>query len=260
MPYMPNLEVEAATISAANIDMEKDELLSELNALTATFAELESSMDYKSQLYEATIQSYEAKVTGLEEKNIVLEKGIEALTLSLERQEKQLKEFQQEKKKGNDDIGFLVKVQDNVKVLEDDNESLRQRVRGLELELSEVAFESRKLISTDPSAKVATLAIAGTDVDGVGVESSSNPEVESDVDNVKAFVPKAPDSPPPQHILQQRQLEELQLQVEQYEKERSSVRKLFGLGIRRGVKKVGRALNMWNPVHNWVLYGQAATL
>ena len=80
---MPNLEIEAATITSStqnellgNIGntLERDELLSELNTLTKTFADLESSMDYKSQLYEETISTYQYKVSSLEEKNAMLEK------------------------------------------------------------------------------------------------------------------------------------------------------------------------------------------
>ena len=96
---MPNLELEEeATTSASiqqglsiiDINTNNDVILSELDALTETFADLESSMDYRAQLYEKTILSYEYKVTALEEKNMMLEAGLQKLTLALDKQEKQL--------------------------------------------------------------------------------------------------------------------------------------------------------------------------
>lgn len=249
-PSMPNLEMEAATITTMEgtaMVTEKDDLRAELNALTKTFKDLQSSMDYKSQLYSETIKSYESMVESLEETNASLELGLNALTVTCDKQEQRLKELQQEKgdtiakeeDDSNNDVSFLLRVQDNVKTLEDDNEMLRCRVRALEVELSDVAFESRHRVM--PPAPPATAVV-------------SNPVVTQKAE--QSIVPKAPSEPVPQHILQKHQMEHLQLQVEKYKRERSSVRKLFGLGIRRGMGKMGRALNAWNPVHNLVLWGE----
>ena len=102
-PYMPNLELEAATITASSgttsptTTMEKDDLLSELATLTKTFANLESSMDYKTKLYEETISTYEHTVSSLEATNDKLEKGITVLTTTLEKQQEEIKKLQQAK-------------------------------------------------------------------------------------------------------------------------------------------------------------------
>ena len=226
---MPNLDLEAATITSSlgttspTATTEKDELLSELATLTKTFANLESSMDYKTKLYEETISTYEHTVSSLEATNDKLEKSIMVLTTTLEKQEEEIKKLQQARS-----------VQDDAKV-ESDNDMLRQRVRALELQLSEVAFESRKVVA--PPAAV----VAGS--------ASSN-----------VHLPKAPSAPVPPHILQQQldqqKLDQLELQLEEYKEERKSVRKLFGLGIRRGMNKMGRALNVWNPVYNLGLWGE----
>ena len=226
---MPNLDLEAATITSSlgttspTATTEKDELLSELATLTKTFANLESSMDYKTKLYEETISTYEHTVSSLEATNDKLEKAIMVLTTTLEKQEEEIKKLQQARS-----------VQDDAKGLESDNDMLRQRVRALELQLSEVAFESRKVVAP-PAAVV------------VGSASSN------------VHLPKAPSAPVPPHILQQQldqqKLDQLELQLEEYKEERKSVRKLFGLGIRRGMNKMGRALNVWNPVYNLGLWG-----
>lgn len=223
---MPNLDLEAATITSSlgttspTATTEKDELLSELATLTKTFANLESSMDYKTKLYEETISTYEHTVSSLEATNDKLEKAIMVLTTTLEKQEEEIKKLQQARS-----------VQDDAK----DNDMLRQRVRALELQLSEVAFESRKVVAP-PAAVV------------VGSASSN------------VHLPKAPSAPVPPHILQQQldqqKLDQLELQLEEYKEERKSVRKLFGLGIRRGMNKMGRALNVWNPVYNLGLWGE----
>eukprot|EP00571_Detonula_confervacea_P013982 CAMPEP_0172306166 /NCGR_PEP_ID=MMETSP1058-20130122/7292_1 /TAXON_ID=83371 /ORGANISM="Detonula confervacea, Strain CCMP 353" /LENGTH=400 /DNA_ID=CAMNT_0013017969 /DNA_START=63 /DNA_END=1265 /DNA_ORIENTATION=+ len=275
-PYMPNLEMEAATITAANqkgldIIYEKDELFLELNALTKTFDDLQSSMDYKSQVFSETIKTYKYMVESLEEKNVSLEEGLQALTVTLERQGHQLQEVKQEKE---DAVA--------AKKLEGDNEMLRQRLRALELELSEVAFASRKVVPTPPPPVTVenTVVIAQTTD---AKDSSSVEAVATSRVNTAKLSPKAPSAPVPPHIYQQgqlaatsrintaklspkapvpphiyqqRQLEELQLKMEEYKQERSSVRKLFGLGIRRGMNKVGRAVNLWNPVHNLLLWGE----
>ena len=227
---MPNLDLEAATITSSlgttspTATTEKDELLSELATLTKTFANLESSMDYKTKLYEETITTYEHTVSSLEATNDKLEKSIMVLTTTLEKQEEEIKKLQQARS-----------VQDDAKGLESDNDMLRQRVRALELQLSEVAFESRKVVAP-PAAVV------------VGSASSN------------VHLPKAPSAPVPPHILQQQldqqKLDQLELQLEEYKEERKSVRKLFGLGIRQGMNKMGRALNVWNPVYNLGLWGE----
>ena len=159
----------------------------------------------------------------MEATNDKLEKGIIVLTTTLEKQEEEIKKLQQAKS-----------VQDDAKGLES-NDMLRQRVRALELQLSEVAFESRKVVAP-PAAVV------------VGSASSN------------VHLPKAPSAPVPPHVLQQQldqqKLDQLELQLEEYKEERKSVRKLFGLGIRRGMNKMGRALNVWNPVYNLGLWGE----
>ncbi|KAL7543520.1 hypothetical protein ACHAXR_013048 [Thalassiosira sp. AJA248-18] len=247
-PAMPNLEVEAETISSLQ---GKDELLSGLNALTATFDDLQSSMDYKSQLYSETIKSYEYKVESLEEKNTLLEEGLQAMTVTLERQEHQIQGLQQEKEDTaakeeqivNDDNIFLLQVQE----LENENEMFRQRVRVLEVELSDIAFESRtRVIPAPPAAAAVTPPVTA--------EITTHSSVEA-VPAAK-LSPKAPSVPVPPHIYQQRQFEQLQLQVEQYKRERSSVRKLFGLGIRRGMNKLGKTLNLWSPLYNLQKWGE----
>ncbi|KAL9184424.1 hypothetical protein ACHAXT_002510 [Thalassiosira profunda] len=236
-PRMPNLELEAATITAATVadvgdDMETEALLSELTSLTKLFDDLQSDMDYSSQLYTETIQGYDAKVAGLEEENASLEAGLQTLTATLERQEQQLKELQKGNKNSagaqgdeHNDVSFLLQVQENVVELEGENEMLRQRLRALEVELSDVAFESRHRVEVAPPAAVASSV---------------------------QFSPKAPSAPVPEHLL----VEQLQLQVAEYQRERSSVRKLFGLGMRRGMSKVGRALNVWSPVTNLRMWGR----
>eukprot|EP00578_Thalassiosira_sp_NH16_P005144 CAMPEP_0181133994 /NCGR_PEP_ID=MMETSP1071-20121207/31824_1 /TAXON_ID=35127 /ORGANISM="Thalassiosira sp., Strain NH16" /LENGTH=357 /DNA_ID=CAMNT_0023220429 /DNA_START=49 /DNA_END=1120 /DNA_ORIENTATION=+ len=235
-PLMPNLDTEVATITAANMKMEKEGLLSELATLKENLAGLRRPSE--------TAKTYEYKVESLEEKNTLLEEGLVRMTVTLKQQEQMLQKLHQEKKEeksANNDVNLFVQLQDNVKALEGDNEMLRNRLRGLELELSEVAFESRKLTSTPHTSTVA---------------NQQDASVDESVDSAK-LSPKAPSVPVPPHIIyQQLQFEKLQSKVKQYERERSSVRKLFGLGIRRGVNKVGRALNLWNPVYNLLLWGE----
>lgn len=254
-PLMPNLELEevaTATSSMAIDVINNDVILSELDVLTETFADLESSMDIRTQLYEKTIMSYEYKVTALEEKNLMLEAGLQKLTLALDKQEEQLLEMRQVK--GNPstnvaavdksfDVEILLQVQENVQTLEDENANLRQRVRALELELSEAAFESRKVM---PAPIVA-------------VASSSNKasvmEASVSTSNTAKLLPKAPSIPVPPHILQQ-QLGQLHMQSDEYKLERSGVLHSVGRGLRNGVNKVGRALNLWNPAYNLMLWGE----
>lgn len=235
-PYMPNLEIEESLTAVKG----KDELLSELSALTATFDELQSSMDYKSQLYSDTIETYEYKVEKLEENNALLAEGLKSMTATLEVKEQQIIELQQEMRSSA------------VEGLEKENEMLRQRVRVLEVELSDIAFESRtQMAPADPPATGSSPASTMTNAKAI----SDVAFVVTNTNNVK-HTPKAPSGPVPTHILQQHQLEELKLQVKQYKQERSSVRKLFGLGFRRGINKVGKALNLWSPVHNLKLWGE----
>jgi len=262
-PYMPNLEMETAAIIATatkkleiegmDFTMEKDELLSELDILTKTFDDLQSSMDYKSQLYSETMEGYQSKIVTLEEKNDLLEEGLSVLTVTLERQEEQIEKLLLQRETDDDDDGatkegeqhLIMQVQDEVKNLDKENEMLRQRLRFLEVELSDVAFESRKVVMSDPRAVVEKQ----TDNAVVVVAASAD-------NDVVKLTPKAPSAPVPPHIYQQQQLEQLQQQVNEYKRERSSVRKLFGLGIRRGVTKAGKALNLWSPAYNLLLWGE----
>jgi len=231
---MPNLEIEDNTLSVAaaaaplDIDttMEKDELVAEIGTLTKTFHELESSMDYKTQLYEEAIATYESTISNLLEKNTMLEKSLTSLTTAMEKQQITIQELQQKDKEV---------PQVNVKGLEEDNEMLRQRVRTLELQLSEIAFESRQV---QPVAAIAAPAAS----------------------EVVKHTPKAPSIPVPSHIAQQHQIEQLQSQVKELKQERSSVPKLFRFGIRRGVRKVGKVLNVCSPVYNLRLWGEMRSL
>lgn len=172
-PLMPNLEIEAATITAStqnellgNIDntLKRDDFLSELNTLTNTFSDLESSMDYKSQLYEETISTYQYKVSSLEEKNAMLEKGLTTMSATLEKQGEQRQVLQRKKE-----------VSSKTNDVQEENDMLRQRVRALELQLSEIAFESRKVTVSAVSPEVTQRA---------------------------KHLPKAPSAPVPLHISQ----------------------------------------------------------
>lgn len=252
---MPNLELEevATSTSSMAIDVNNNEvILSELDVLTETFADLESSMEIRTQLYEKTIMSYEYKVTALEEKNLMLEAGLQKLTLALDKQEKQLLEMRQVKDVPTThvvevekafDVEFLLQVQENVQTLEDENANLRKRVRALELELSEAAFESRKVMP----APIVALA-SSSNLASVMEASVSTP-------NAAKLLPRAPSVPVPPHILQQ-QLGQLHIQSDEYKLERSGVLHSVGRGLRSGMNKVGRALNLWNPAYNLMLWGE----
>ncbi|KAL3810287.1 hypothetical protein ACHAXA_008655 [Cyclostephanos tholiformis] len=255
IPRMPNLKIEAATVASTRVeDMEKYELLSEINFLTETFATLESSIDFKSQLFEETIKSYEFKVNALEERNSLLEMGFQRMTGVLEKQEQKLLEMRL-KKEGNSAVAVdsnaftLTQVQDSLQIMEGENEMLRQRVRALELELSEAAFESRKIM---PANSVAIAA--STFANDVSDDTMSSAEASVSITFQSApILPKPPSEPVPAHILQ---VQKLQMQVEEYERERSSLKKLFELGIVRGLEKVRMALNPWNPAYNLQLWGE----
>lgn len=68
---------------------------------------------------------------------------------------------------------------------------------------------------------------------------------------------EAPRPPLPLHIVQQRQLEQLKAKVKEVTEERSSDQpKVFGLGFRRGLGRMGRAMSAWSPVHNLGLLGE----
>ena len=257
-PYMPNLELEEEAATVASIQqgssitnvINNHAILSELDALTETFADLESSMDYRTQLYEKTIQSYEYKVTALEAKNFMLEEGLQKLNMALDQQEKQLLEIRQNRYATNVadavqtfDVDFLLQVQGNVQLLEDENSNLRQRVRALELELSETAFVSRKqmsapIVAVAPSSTVTSVMEASISI----------------ANNVK-LSPKAPSVPVPPHILQQ-QLVYLHRHEDESKQEKSSIVNSVGRGLRRGIHEVGRALNQWNPGYNLMLWGE----
>lgn len=243
---MPNLELEEETATVASLSQglsiidvnnNNDVILSELDALTETFADLESSMDYRAQLYEKTILSYECKVNALEEKNMMLEAGLQKLTLALDKQEKQLLELRQVKDTPTTvtdvdkifDVDFLLQVRGNVHTLEDENLNLRQRIRTLELALSEAAYESRKVVPAPIVAVAPSSTLTGA------TEASA-----FSVNKVK-LMPHAPSVPVPEHILQQ------QLRMKQ-----NSV----GHGLRNGIKKMGRVLNLWNPAYNLMLWGE----
>lgn len=255
---MPNLELEEEVATVASIQqgssisnvINNDVILSELDALTETFADLESSMDYRTQLYEKTIQSYEDKATALEAKNKMLEEGLQRLTMALDQQEKQLLEMRQNRYATNVaeadktfDVDFLLQVQGNVQMLEDENSNLHQRVRVLELELSEAAFASRKhmsapIVAVSPSSTVTSVMEASISI----------------ANNVK-LSPKAPSVPVPPHILQQ-QLVHLHRYSDESKQQRSSIVNSVGRGLRKGIHKVGQALNLWNPGYNLMLWGE----
>lgn len=242
-PLMPNLEVEAETM---DITTGNDDLLRELDALTSTFEDLQSSMDYKSQLYSETIKSYEIKVETLEGKNELLERTLNALTADFEEQEELLNGLRQGKEDAAmEEVLGLLQAQNNAKVLNEENDALRLRIRALEVELSDVAFESRKFLMPalpTTAAKAATHSIARTDA------GESDMEAITSVSTAK-FTPKAPTAPPlPLHVHQR--------EHRQFEQQQSSVHKSFGLGLRRGMSKVGNVLNLWNPAYNIALWGQ----
>lgn len=221
-PYMPNLELEAAAImatqekEATSSIVEKDELLLELTSLTKKFEELQSSMDYKSQLFAATIKEYEHKTSILADKNALLEEGLSVLTANLDEQEQQLKTLQLEKEHSS------LKETDLVS----ENEILRRRLRELELAQSDAAFLSRKAVPPTPAMTTAKLT------------------------------PKAPSAPVPLHTRQQYQVGQVRENVDKYQREQSSVLKLCRLRAGRGMKKVGRALNLWSPLYNIFLWGE----
>jgi hypothetical protein len=211
-------------------------------------------MDFKSKLFDETIKSYEFKVNALEEKNSLLEAGFQRMAGVLEKQERQLLEMRLEKE-GNpseavdDNSDTLLQVQDNIQIIEGENEMLRQRVRALELELSEAAFESRKMMPVS-SISVSSSSFATLVADATMSSAETSFSVTS---RRAAILPKPPSDPVPAHI---HQVQKLQMQVEEYQRERSSFKKLIGLGISKGIEKARTALNLWSPVYNMQLWGE----
>ena len=115
--------------------------------------------------------------------------------------------------------------------MEDDNSILRQRVRALELELSEVAYSSRKSMPLSVTTTVASSAAATTPL----------------------LVPK----PPPNVPTSMQQFHQQQQQVEMYKHEQqSSARKVLQLSLRTIGTRIGKMLNMFNPVDNLSLWGE----
>ena len=216
-PHMPNLEAEAEAIMATRA--QDDELLLELSSLTEKFEDLQSSMDYKSQLYSETIKGYEYKVGVLEEQNALLEGGLRVLTANLEEHEKQVEELLREKE--------LRAAKENDRAASE-NAVLRRRLHQLELELSDAAFSSRKVAAPVPAVHASNAAAAVAD-------------------RKTRLSPKAPSAPVPAH---------LRRQADRRKREPSGVLAAFRAGVGRGMKKVGRALSLWSPVHNAFQWGE----
>ncbi|KAK1737225.1 hypothetical protein QTG54_012092 [Skeletonema marinoi] len=274
-PYMPNLDVEeqltsaaaasSTVVAATTMELDKEELLMELSSLSETFDDLQSR--------------YEATIGNLKEENSFLEEGIKMLTLTIEEQAEQIEQLQKQNTLGEvvaeeesdfDGIGAiyenkaaeaeeLLQFQNKLTTLEADNELLRQRVRGLEVELSDVAFESRKIVAASVEAPAVVAAAVQVPAAVVAMEAAAPIAEVNDaaskeevvVEQVKAVTlsPHAPKTQIPQHLLQKQEMEMLRTQVQEYEVERNSVRKLFGRGISRGVKKVGKVLDLWRPIY-----------
>lgn len=250
--YMPVDTSRALTVDAT---MEKEQLVSEINTLAQTFETLQSSIDIKSQLFTETLKGYEEKIVTLQDENSFLEEGMRMLTVTLEKQENEIQALQEKSESDFDGIGImyenksttegeLTEVKSKVVSLESENEVLRQRVRLLEVELSDVAFESRKAV---PAAIVAVEQVVAPVV--AAKEETQAEETVLAFATDAVIAPKAPSAPIPQHIQQQRQLDQLQMKIKEYEEERCSVRKLFGRFVRRGVDKVGQTLTLWRPIY-----------
>jgi myosin heavy subunit len=217
--------------------MDEQKLVSEINSLSETFSDLQSSIDVKSSLYEETLSTYRMQLANLVEENSFLEEGMRMLTLTLEKQADEIAKLNNEKYE-----------ESFVRKLEEENEMLRTRVRGLEVELSDVAFESRK--STEPVALVSEMKVITAPIEQPDKVAAEQPEAFLTVEAAEVdLTPKAPTAPIPTYILQQRQVEELQWQLHEYEEERSSLRKLVGLCFKKSVEKAGKAMNLWRPVY-----------
>jgi len=230
-----------------------EQLVSEISSLSDTFSDLQSSMDVKSTLYEETLSTYRNQMVVLQEENSFLEEGMKMLTLTLEKQA--------------DEIAKLTNTkfsEDFVRGLEEENELLKRRVRGLEVELSDVAFESRKIV--EPASTVHEMTVrevSNAVVDTPHVTADLTPKAPtspipehillqqiaiSDSAGVD-LTPKAPNVPVPPHILQQRQVEQLQMELQVYKEERASLRKLVGLCFTSSIRKVRGVMDMWRPVY-----------
>jgi hypothetical protein len=205
----------------------------DIHTLSETFSNLQSSIDTKSTLYEETLSTYRTQIINLQEENSFLEEGMRMLTLTLEKQADEIAKLNNERY----EAAF-------VHGLQEDNALLRSRVRGLEVELSDFAFESRKIAVVDSAAQPVTAKTEPVE-NSLSMEQVENPIDQSSSD----LTPKAPTAPIPQHILYQRQVDQLQRQLQEYESERASLRKLVGLCFKRATNKVGRAMNMWRPVY-----------
>ena len=271
----------AASISSSSVtELDKGELLMELQNLSDSFDELQST--------------FETTINNLHDENSFLEEGIRMLTATIDEQAAQIEQLQKQQTLGEvvgeeaddfDGIGAifenkvvadeteLAEVQNKAETLEKDNEMLRQRVRALEVELSDIAFESRKIVSSaaavEDAAAAVMEAVAPTisEVNAAAVvediTTAASDEVTDGIiieetnaaSEVAKLSPHAPSTPIPQHILQQKEIDFLRMQVREYEAERKSVRKLFGRGIRRGAKKVGKVLDLWRPIY-LILWGE----
>lgn len=220
------------------------------------------------------MKEYEDKIARLEEKNGSQTEQIKAYAIALERQEQQhlmqheemkLKSLNEEMKQ---DVTMdeetlcmqeeLFKALDKVRSLERENENFRLRMRVLEVELSDIAFKSRKSMANasiktgeDDTATEATseLSTYNVDADSIASENSSASLI---IKLPRLIQPKAPNGPIPKHVQQQHKLDQLQSKLESYEEERSSARKLFLLCVQTGMHKVGRVLLFWRREKNAV--------
>lgn len=176
-PLMPNLEIENSLTV-----VDDDGSASELAVLKMQFESIKKQND-------------------------VLESALQKLTTTVEKQSALIMKLQMGK---TSDL-----TEDANKILEDDNGILRRRIRALEGELSDVAFETRKSMSKTDVAE-----------------------------------PKAPSIPP--SGFQSVSVDQLRDQIKL---ERSSVRRLFGLGVMRAAGKVGQAVSLFNPARNLKSWG-----
>ena len=179
-PLMPNLDFEKSLTV-----VEDDGSASELSVLKMQFESIKKQND-------------------------VLESALQKLTTTVEKQSALIMKLQMGKTTDSTD--------EVLKTLEGDNDILRRRIRALEGELSDVAFETRKSMFKPDASK-----------------------------------PKAPSTPPSGY--QSVSIGQLQEQIKHYEMERSSVRRLIGLGVKTAAGKVGQAVSLFNPVRNLKSWG-----
>ncbi|KAL7477304.1 hypothetical protein ACHAW6_005795, partial [Cyclotella cf. meneghiniana] len=229
---------EEVTDNMLSAEQAKEEqiLLSEIHSLSQTFENLQSSIDSKSQLYTDTLEAYQTNLSNMQEENSFLQEGMKMLTISLEDQANEIQNLHDENEK-----------------VREENEMLRRRIRGLEMELSDLAFQSRKVVREPlvvENSLMSEVVVAEGDVNDIVDESNAfSISMDKNGEEGVDLTPKAPTAPVPHHILQQRQLEQLQMKLQAYEEERSSLRKLLGLFFRRGMKEVGKAVNLWRPIY-----------